>query len=63
MTGARHVADGGSAHSSEPSGNDTIRTAPTAKQPPLLTSRRARLAGAGILGTARLLRGVSSLHY
>ena len=30
---------------------------PPAKKPPLLTSRRAWLAGAGILGTACLLRG------
>lgn len=62
MAGSRHLAGGGGAHSSEPGADDTIRLRPAATKPPLLTSRRAWLAGAGILGTACLLRGVSWLE-
>jgi hypothetical protein len=48
----------------DPAADDTVRLAPAArKPPPRLTSRRAWLAGAGILGTACLLRGVSSLVF
>ncbi|HTB43587.1 MAG TPA: hypothetical protein VK741_08180 [Acetobacteraceae bacterium] len=61
MAGARHPAGGAGTPTPEPDVDDTIRLAPAPKKPPLLTSRRAWLAGAGILGTACLLRGVSSL--
>jgi hypothetical protein len=61
MAGSRDLASGGDARSSEAAADGTIRLGPTVKRPPLLTSRRAWLAGAGILGTACLLRGVSSL--
>jgi hypothetical protein len=48
---------------SEPGADDTIRLAPPSrrKPEPLLSSRRAWLAGAGILGAACLVRGVSFL--
>ncbi len=61
MAESRHLAGGAGAHSAEPDADDTVRLAPATKKPPLLTSRRAWLAGAGILGTACLLRGVGSL--
>ena len=54
-------------HPSDPDDDDTVRLVPDhpvsqpAKARPWLTSRRAWLAGAGILGTACLLRGVSEL--
>lgn len=48
-------------HSPDPGADDTVRLIPTAAKPPLLMRRRAWLAGAGILGTACLLRGVGSL--
>lgn len=48
-------------HSPDPAADDTVRLVPATRKPPLLTSRRAWLAGAGILGTACLLRGVGSL--
>ncbi|HTW69983.1 MAG TPA: hypothetical protein VME47_08870 [Acetobacteraceae bacterium] len=52
---------------SEPDDDDTVRLVPPTAVPqparpaPWLSSRRAWLAGAGILGTACLLRGVSVL--
>ena len=49
------------ARADDPDSDDTVRLVPAAKPRPLLTSRRAWLAGAGILGTACLLRGVGSL--
>ena len=61
MSVSRRLAGGVGAHSADPDPDDTIRLVPAAKKPSLLTSRRAWLAGAGILGTACLLRGVSSL--
>ncbi len=61
MAESQRFAGGVGTHSSEPDADDTIRLVPAAKKPPLLTSRRAWLAGAGILGTACLLRGVSTL--
>lgn len=45
----------------EPDDDDTIRLLPPRKPQSMLTSRRAWLAGAGILGTACLLRGASLL--
>lgn len=48
---------------SEPGADDTVRLVPQSrpKPEPLLSSRRAWLAGAGILGAACLLRGASIL--
>ena len=56
MTGQPH-------RPSEPGADDTVRLAPPSrpKPEPLLSSRRAWLAGAGILGAACLLRGASFL--
>lgn len=46
----------------EPDADDTVRLAPPPPKPqPWLSSRRAWIAGAGILGTACLLRGASIL--
>ena len=63
MTWPAHgiLPEGAGTPTPEPDVDDTIWLAPAPKKPPLLTSRRAWLAGAGILGTACLLRGVSSL--
>ena len=61
MTDPLHRAGGVGTRTAEPGAGDTSGLAPAHKKPPLLTSRRAWLAGAGILGTACLLRGVSSL--
>lgn len=62
MVDVGRLANRASRHSPDPGPDDTIRIAPgPAKPPSLLTSRRAWIAGAGILGTACLLRGVSSL--
>ncbi len=61
MADVGRLAGGAGLHSPDPDPDDTIRIAPPVSKPPLLTSRRAWIAGAGILGTACLLRGVSSL--
>ncbi|HEY3847234.1 MAG TPA: hypothetical protein VGL95_08985, partial [Acetobacteraceae bacterium] len=61
MTGSRHLGGGAGMDSPGPDAGGTVRDSQAAKKPPLLTRRRAWLAGAGILGTACLLRGVGSL--
>jgi hypothetical protein len=61
MADVGRLAGRGGLHSPDPDPDDTIRIAHPVSKPPLLTSRRAWIAGAGILGTACLLRGVSSL--
>ncbi len=61
MADPRRLADGAGGLPPEPGADDRVRIVPPARKPPLLTSRRAWLAGAGILGTACLLRGIGPL--
>jgi hypothetical protein len=64
MTGSRHLGGGAGMGPPDPDAGGTVRHySQAAKKPPLLTRRRAWLAGAGILGTACLLRGVGSLVF
>ncbi len=61
MTNGSRPACNPGVHSSVPDDDDTVRLIPAAKKPPLLTSRRAWMAGAGVVGTACLLGAVRVL--